>query len=136
MGTPQRFEIDSKDVAPITSKIQARHPGGEGFLESIWANHAQDSTDGILGRGTIAQPDVLLEPREPGLCKQLDVFPAVSTTKNGKNRQNKDILEIVDFRPINPRIFENRHALNQTQLRNQALDSRKRTASISEIFRC
>jgi hypothetical protein len=65
-----------------------------------------------MGRNAIPELDELLEPREPELCKQFDVFPAISTTKDRENGKDKDVLEIMGLRSIDPRIFDNRHAFN------------------------
>jgi hypothetical protein len=136
MGTPERFTVDGNHVESIASELQAGYPFQECFLECFGVNHAKDSTDGIVGGNAVSELDKLLEPGEPDLGEQFDVFPSVSATEHGKNGQNKDILEVMSLGSIHSGFFDRRHALHQTQLCNHSMDSSKRKGSVSDIFRC
>lgn len=136
MGTPERFTVDGNHIESIASEIQAGYPSQEGFLECIGVNHAKDPTDGIVGGNAVSELDKLLEPGEPDLGEQFDVFPSISAAEHSKNRQNEDILEVMGLGSIDSGIFNRRHALDQTQLCNHSMDSSTRKRSVSDIFRC
>ncbi len=48
MGAPERFAVDGNHIESIAPEIQAGHPGHEGVLERVGANHAKDSADGAV----------------------------------------------------------------------------------------
>jgi hypothetical protein len=89
-----------------------------------------------MGRHTIPELDELAKPRQSDLPEQFNVLPSIGSTKDGKDRENKDILEIMRLGSVNTWIFNNRHALDEVGFCCHSMDSKKKIESSSKIYCC
>jgi len=92
--------------ASLGSFLQRFDPAGEASLKLQRVQRRKYPSEGIVGGNTMRERKERPQPRLLGQAEGLDFGPAVGPADDPKQRDGHDIEQVMELRPVHPRVFD------------------------------